>query len=334
MFLERRGGFVSDHLYTSAIRGFAARLTAGQIQLLERDALVDRVEPDGVMTIDAQTLPWGIDRVDADISSTLAGNGSGTNESVHLYTIDTGVQNDHPDLLASINRHQNFTGDRKNFDCNGHGTHVSGTAAALDNATHVVGVAPGLTIWGVKVLGCAGSGSTSGVIAGVDWVALNHMSAAVANMSLGGSPSTTLDNSVKGLAASGVFVSIAAGNSATTSCNSSPARLGAATAGAMTVMATDISNLEASFSNFGSCADGIHAPGVNILSTYRNNRTATLSGTSMSAPHVAGGAALVLKKFPAYTPAQVEAELKATSVATGTNSKDGAPIRLLSVATY
>jgi subtilisin family serine protease len=155
-------------------------LTARQIARLEGDPRVAYVEADGVMTAVAQTLPWGIDRVDADISSTVAGDGAGAVSNVHAYTIDTGIDWLHTDL--NVVRHVRFT-RRPNRDCNGHGTHVSGTMAAEDNADFVVGVAPGAPLTGVKVLGCSGSGTTSAVIKGVDWVTANAIKPAVANMS-------------------------------------------------------------------------------------------------------------------------------------------------------
>jgi subtilisin family serine protease len=275
-------------------------------------------------------VPWGIDKVDADISSTHAGDGSGAIGNVTAYIIDTGIYS-HADL--NVINHVNFAGGT-NADCNGHGTHVGGTVAARDNTADVVGVAPGAPLVGVKVLGCSGSGSTAGVIAGVDWVTANAGgTAAIANMSLGGSASTALDNAVKNSAANGVFYSIAAGNSAANACSQSPARAGAGTDnGIMTTAAVDSASAEASFSNYGSCVD-IWAPGVNVLSTKLNGGTVSYSGTSMAAPHVGGAGALYLSNVAA-NPILLESILRATAVATGTTSKDGAAIKLLNVATF
>ena len=326
--LERNLGFQAGHIYSSAIRGFAAELTAAQIDQLESNSLVKYVEADGVMSTTAQTLPWGIDRIDADISSTQAGNGSDAVSNVNVYIIDTGVAT-HSDLNKV--GHVNFAGGQNN-DCNGHGTHVAGTIAARDNTNDVVGVAPGAPITGVKVLGCSGSGTTSGVIKGVDWVRNNAKKPAIANLSLGGGANTSLDNAVKSLATSGVFVSIAAGNSGANACNYSPARIGA-TDGVMTVAATDSSDKEASFSNYGSCVDR-WAPGVNILSTRKGGGTTTMSGTSMAAPHAGGTGALYLSSHTTSSAAVVESALKSSSVSKSTTSKDGKPISLISARSY
>ncbi|MBI2317824.1 MAG: S8 family peptidase [Betaproteobacteria bacterium] len=325
--LEARHGFRADHIYSAALRGFAARLTARQIDALESDPLVAYVEADGTMTIVAQTLPWGIDRIDVDISSTLAGDGSGAITNVNAYIIDTGIDTAHADL--NVVGHVNFAGGR-NKDCNGHGTHVSGTVAAKDNAIDVVGVAPGAPLTGVKVLGCSGSGTTSGVIKGVDWVTAKAAKPAIANMSLGGSASTSLDTAVTKSADSGVFYSIAAGNSGADACTSSPARTGAHD-GVMTTAAVDSNSEEASWSNYGTCVD-IWAPGVNILSTRLNGGTKTLSGTSMAAPHVGGTGALYLSNSAnaalcssnlSACAAMVENQLKSNAVMTDKLSKDG-----------
>ncbi len=331
--LEVSHGFRADHVYSHALRGFAARLTARQIDALEQTPMVAYVEADGTMTAFAQTLPWGINRIEADLSSTLAGNGSGTVTNVNAYIIDTGIDPAHADL--NVVGHVNFAGGA-NKDCNGHGTHVSGTVAAKDNTSDVVGVAPGAPLTGVKVLGCGGSGTTSGVIKGVDWVTANAGKPAVANMSLGGSASSSLDAAVVNSAGSGVFYAIAAGNSGAGACNYSPARAGAGTNnGIMTVAATDSRDQEASWSNFGPCVD-VWAPGVSILSTRKGGGTTTMSGTSMAAPHVAGTAALLLSSNRTKTPAEVEAQLKTDAVTHNpdTTSKDGDLIQIIDAGKY
>ena len=274
------------------------------------------------MTADAQPVPWGIDRIEADASSTRAGDGSGDVSNVNVYVIDTGVDPGHADL--NVVGHVNFA-KGKNADCNGHGTHVAGTIAAKDNDSDVVGVAPGAKVTGVKVLGCNGSGSYSGVIRGIDWVTANALKPAVANMSLGGSASQAVDDAVKRSAASGVFYTLAAGNSGADACTQSPARAGTAN-GVMTVAATDSAEREASWSNYGSCVD-IWAPGVSILSTRLGGGTTTMSGTSMASPHGAGGGALDLSSNTNASAASVESALKSAAVSTGTTSKDGAAIK-------
>jgi subtilisin family serine protease len=328
--LEAREGFQAEHVYSAALRGFSARLTARQIALLEDDPDVASIESDGEMHVTAQTLPWGIDKIDADTSSTFAGNGGGAVTNVRVYIIDTGIAT-HQDLNKVA--HVNFTGGQNN-DCHGHGTHVAGTSSARDNTVDVVGVAPGGLLTGVKVLSCSGSGSTSGVIKGVDWVTANAVTPAVANMSLGGGASTALDNAVRNSAASGVFYAVAAGNSGANACNSSPARAGAGTNnGILTVAATDSADREASWSNYGSCVD-IWAPGVSILSTRRTGGTTTMSGTSMASPHGAGGGALYLSTHTGDSPSSVEAALKSAATVTANRSKDGRTITRLNVGGF
>jgi subtilisin family serine protease len=330
-FLEARHRFRADHVYSAAIQGFAARLTTTQIAEFENDAYTAYVELDGPMAIVAQTLPWGINKVDADISATVAGNGSGAVGNVNAYIIDTGIDPAHPDL--NVVRHVNFASG-PNRDCHGHGTHVAGTTAAKDNTSDVVGVAPGAPLIGVKVLSCGGTGSTSGVIAGVDWVTANARKPAVANMSLGGGASQALDNAVRKSAASGVFYALAAGNDGDNACNLSPARAGAGTNnGIMTVAATSSTDNAASWSNYGSCVD-IWAPGVSILSTRKGGGTTTMSGTSMASPHGAGGGALYLFSHTGASPSSVESALKLAATTTSNQSKDGRAIRRLNVGTF
>jgi aqualysin 1 len=321
--LESRLGFRADRVYGAALAGFAARLDDAQLAALAADPDVLYVEPDGIATAIAQTLPWGITHVGADVSSTLAGNGSGAITNVRSYIIDSGIDTGHPDLTVA--GHVNFAGG-PNKDCNGHGTHVAGTVAARDNTTDVVGVAPGATSYGVKVLGCGGSGSWSGVISGIDWVTANAIKPAVANMSLGGGANQAVDDAVKRSAASGVFYAVAAGNDGAAACNSSPARAGAGTNnGIMTVGAIDSASKEASWSNYGACVD-IWAPGVSVLSTKSGGGTTTYSGTSMASPHVAGGGALYLSSHTGASPSTVEAALKSAAKTPGTKSKDGRSI--------
>jgi subtilisin family serine protease len=327
--LENRHGFRADNVYSHAIRGFAARLAAPQVAALRNDPNVAYVEPDGIAYAIAQTLPWGINKIDADLSSTAAGNGSGAISNVNVYIIDSGADAGHPDL--NVVAHVNFAGG-PNRDCNGHGTHVAGTVSARDNAQDVVGVAPGAPITGVKVLGCSGSGSWSGVVKGIDWVTANAKKPAVANMSLGGGASQSVDDAVKRSADSGVFYAVAAGNDGANACNSSPARAGTH-GGVLTVAATESADKETSWSNYGSCVD-IWAPGASILSTRNGGGTTTMSGTSMASPHGAGGGALYLSSSTGASASQVETALKNAATTTANKSKDGRTIVRLYVGTF
>jgi aqualysin 1 len=322
----RENGFQLKFAYTSAIKGYAAVIPNHQaLQRIENDPRVNYVEQDGVVSAVDQVLPWGIDRIDADLSSTAAGDHTGSVDKVNAYIIDTGIDQSHPDL--NVVNHVNPSGaGGGNKDCNGHGTHVAGTVAAIDNIQDVVGVAPDAPLTGVKVLGCSGSGSWSGVIKGIDWVTNNATKPAVANMSLGGGANKAVDDAVRKSAASGIFYSIAAGNDGANACTHSPARAGAGTNnGIATVAATNSSDKEASWSNYGSCVD-IWAPGVNILSTKKGGGTTTMNGTSMATPHVAGGGALYLSTNTSASPSSVEEALKNAAQPTGTTSKDGRAI--------
>ena len=329
--ISRRNNAEVGFVYRNALKGFSAVIPISRVDEVRDAAKVAYVERDGTMKTVAQTVPWGIDKVDADQSSTRAGNGSGAITKVHAYIIDTGIDMDHADL--NVVGHVSFASG-PNTDCNGHGTHVSGTVAAEDNTSDVVGVAPGAPLTGVKVLGCGGSGSTSGVIAGVDWVTANATKPAIANMSLGGGTSTALDTAVRNSAASGVFYSLAAGNDGANACNHSPARAGAGTNnGIATTAATNSSDIETSWSNYGSCVD-IWAPGVSILSTRKGGGTTTMSGTSMASPHTGGTGALYLSSHTGASPTTVESALKTAATTPGTKSKDGRTIKLLYAGTF
>lgn len=321
------------HTYQHALKGYAARIPDRRLDEVRTDSKVYFVEPDEMVYAEAQVLPWGIDRVQADLSSTRAGNGSGAVSHVHAYVIDSGIYR-HADL--NVVKHVNFTGDGKNTDCYGHGTHVAGTVAAKDNSRGVVGVAPGAPLTGVKVLGCSGTGALSGVIKGVDWVSAHARKPAIANMSLGAGPhpSKALDDAVRTSARSGVFYSVVAGNKGEDACLHSPARAGAGTNnGIATVAATDRSNREASFSNYGRCVD-IWAPGVRILSTKLGGGTITMGGTSMAAPHVGGGGALYLSSHTRASSSTVESALTSNALRPGTRSKDSRAILLENVKRF
>jgi subtilisin family serine protease len=334
--LEKRYGVRAEAAFGSVFRGMSVRLKPAQLERLRRDPSVDRIEADQVYGIGArpsrggststvpQIVPWGITQTLANQSYTLAGNGTGVVSGVRAYVIDTGIDTAHTDLnrIGLVN----FVGDRKNTDCNGHGTHVAGTIAAYDNTSDVVGVAPGVMTYGVKVLDCNGSGTTTSVIKGIDWVAVNAVKPAVVNMSLGGGASQLLDDAVRATAAKGIVFTIAAGNASVNACTSSPARTGGgATPGVLVVAATDSSDVEASFSNYGSCVD-IWAPGVGVASLKVGGGVATLSGTSMAAPHAGGAAALLQGRYPTISHDSVVSTLRQMAVSTGTRSKDGCAI--------
>jgi aqualysin 1 len=324
-----RYGAVVDNVWSVALHGYSAVIPNAQVAAVRADQNVAYVVPDGVATATAQVLPWGVDKIDADLSSTLAGNGSGAITNVDAYVIDTGIDTSHPDL--NVVEFRSFIGGPKT-DCNGHGSHVAGTIGAKDDANGVVGVAPGVRLHAIKVLNCSGSGSWSSVIDGINYVASTTARPAVANMSLGGAQNTAVDDAVEGAVAHGVFFAVAAGNDGGNACGHSPAAAGTS-AGVATIAATDSSDHEASWSNYGSCVD-LWAPGVNIYSTYKSGGYATLSGTSMATPHVAGGAALYLSTHTSASPSSVETALKNAAVSTGTTSKDGRAIKREYVRTF
>ncbi|MEV6517490.1 S8 family serine peptidase [Micromonospora chalcea] len=322
---KRYGGNVGT-VWSSALTGYSAKMTAAQARRLAADPAVAYVEQDRVMTTQGtQTgATWGLDRIDQrnlPLNSTFTYPNTASN--VRAYIIDTGIRTTHSDFGGRATWGTN-TVDTNNTDCNGHGTHVAGTVGGTK-----YGVAKSVRLVAVKVLNCSGSGTTAGVISGVNWVTSNAVKPAVANMSLGGGASTTLDNAVANSINSGITYALAAGNSSANACNSSPARVAAA----ITVGATTSTDARASYSNYGSCVD-IFAPGSSITSAWRTSDTATnsISGTSMASPHVAGAAALVLSANTSYTPAQVASYLTSNAT-TGkvTSPGSGSPNRLLFV---
>jgi subtilisin family serine protease len=317
--------------YTHALKGFSAQLPDAAVAALRRDPSVAYIEQDQVMrAITEQTgATWGIDRVDQrdlPLDGTYVYNADGT--GVTAYIIDTGIRFDHTEFGGrAVKGFDAVTSGGTAADCNGHGTHVSGT---VGGATY--GIAKNVRLVAVRVLNCNGSGTTSGVIAGIDWVTGDHAAGApaVANMSLGGGTSTSLDNAVVSSINDGVTYGIAAGNSNANACNYSPARVGPA----LTVASTTSTDARSSFSNYGTCVD-IFAPGSSITSAWYTSATATntISGTSMATPHVVGAAALYLQTDPTATPAQVEAALEGNAT-TGkvTSAGTGSPNLLLYTA--
>ncbi len=313
-------------LFLHALRGFVVQATAAEAELLADDSRVAFVEEDGVMEAFAtQTgATWGLDRVDQrnlplDGSYVYEQSGAG----VHAYVIDTGLRATHAQFAGRVGNGFTAVSDgRGTNDCNGHGTHVAGTIGGTS-----YGIAKAVALHPVRVLGCTGSGSTSGVIAGVDWVTANRVLPAVANMSLGGGASSALDAAVTNSTNAGVVYAIAAGNSNADACATSPARVAAA----LTVGATQSGDARASYSNFGACLD-LFAPGSSITSAWYTSDTATstLSGTSMASPHVAGAAALFLQTSPGATPAQVaQAVVNQATPGLVVGPGTGSPNRLL-----
>lgn len=295
------------HNYVGDFAGFAANLTPSDVEALRKNPQVEYIEQDRVWVLDfdlddartkevgiaAQSTPWGITRVGG------AGNGTGK----RAWVIDTGVDINlsgstwvgHTDLNVNVNGSRAYLNAGSVYtmpasattidDGHGHGTHVAGTIAAKNNTNGVVGVAAGATVVGIKVLSNSGSGYTSDIVAGCNYVANNGTAGDVANLSLGGGASTSTDNAVKAIAAKGIKVAVAAGNSNADASNYSPARANATNL--FTVASFAQGDVWSSFSNYGSPVDYAE-PGSSIPSLYKDNGTATMSGTSMASPHLAG----------------------------------------------
>jgi subtilisin family serine protease len=300
---------ITTNVYSAALNGFSAVLSEDQAMELSKNPMVKFVEQDQEMhtTITQTNPPWGLDRIgQAALPLNQTYSYTTTGSGVNAYIIDTGIRRTHTQFGGRANIGFDAIGDGQNTnDCNGHGTHVAGTVGGS-----TFGVAKSVRLFAVRVLNCSGSGSNSGVIAGVNWVAGNRIIPAVANMSLGGGASTALDTAVNNAINAGVTFAVSAGNSNTNAANSSPARVAAA----ITVGSSTQTDARSSFSNFGSVVD-IFAPGSSILSSWRTSdtATATLSGTSMASPHVAGVAARILQSNPGASPATVRNEIVNTA---------------------
>ncbi len=330
--VSRYGGTVR-FTYTTALRGYAVTLTDTAARRLAADPLVAEISPDQVVRVAGTQsgAQYDLDRIDQ--RSGLSGSYSygATGAGVHAYDIDTGITVGHTDFGGRASIGYDSVADGQNgVDCNGHGTH---TAGSIGGTVH--GVAKDISIVGVRVLDCGGSGSSSGIVAGVDWVAANAIKPAVANMSLGSALGTdsAIDAAVNGLINSGVTVAVAAGNGygnglyAQNACNTSPANV----PNALTVSATDNTDTKPVWANIGTCVD-LFAPGVGVVSDWYTSNTATMSedGTSMSAPHVAGAAALYLQQAPSSTPAQVASFLLSQATTGAVKSPgSGTPNKLL-----
>jgi subtilisin family serine protease len=312
---SRRFGGRVEHVYSNALSGFAISLPDPAAARLAADPRIESVELDGVVTADAVEAPvtWGLDRIDQhSLPLSNSYQYTATGSGVTAYIIDTGIRFTHSEFGGRATSGYDAVDGGSADDCNGHGTHVAGT---VGGGTY--GVAKAVDLVAVRVLDCSGSGTTSGVIAGIDWVTGNHQAGrpAVANMSLGGGASSALDAAVRNSIADGVAYAIAAGNGnrggkAQDACNTSPARV----TEAMTVSATDSSDQKPRWANTGTCVDWF-APGVSITSSWYTSDTAvnTISGTSMATPHTAGVAALYLQTTPAATPQQVRDALWANT---------------------
>jgi subtilisin len=344
----QRHGAAVDHVYGHALRGYSAHMSATAARRVAHDARVAAVTPNRRMSLTAQTVPPGIDRIDADLSSAVSGNGKSAAD-VDIAIIDTGIDPKHLDL--NVAGGVSCVGGTFR-DGIGHGTHVAGIAAAKDNHAGVVGVAPGARLWAVRVFTSNGFASLASIICGVDWVTGRASAIEVANMSLGGfAPEGSctdggLHQAICNSVAAGVTYAVAAGNDATDArqfvpasydevitvsaladFDGKPGGLGASTC------PIGFDDTFAHFSNFGTDIDLV-APGVCVRSTVPGNGYATFSGTSMSSPHVAGAAALYKSAHPSATPAEVQTALENTGTLDWTGDPDDTQEPLVNVGSF
>lgn len=311
-----------------SIGGFTADLTPAQVKALDADPAVAVVEKNKTVRASATQsgATWGLDRSDQKdlpLNGTYSYNATGA--GVTAFIIDTGVRASHSEFRGRIDPGVTAVDDgRGSSDCNGHGTHVAGTTAGSR-----YGVAKGADVVPVRVLGCDGTGSTAGIVAGMDWVSSNANGPAVANMSLGGDVSAAMDNAIARMSRAGVVPLVAAGNDYANACYYSPARASSA----ITVGSTDRYDQLSEFSNWGSCVD-ILAPGTDITSAWpsSDSGTNTISGTSMATPHVAGAAALYLQQHPNASVSEVERALKNTATPRTIDYVNGSPNLMLNTS--
>ncbi|MCU4502341.1 S8 family peptidase [Acinetobacter sp. WU_MDCI_Abxe161] len=328
-FAKQHGGKVLQ-TYDTVFKGFAVYLpeAAGTafVEAMKKNPNVLSVENDTIMKIDATTQSnpdWGLDRIDQktlplNSAYSYLQTGSGTT----AYIVDTGILSTHQQFSGRVlSGYTAISDGNGTTDCNGHGTHVAGT---VGGSTY--GVAKNVSLVPIRILGCDGSGASSNVIAGLDWILKNGKKPAVVNMSLGGDASTSLDSAVENLFNNGYVMVVAAGNSNTDACSSSPARVSKA----ITVAATDNTDTRASYSNYGSCVD-IFAPGSQINSSWIGSNTATkvLNGTSMATPHTAGIVAQMLQSTPSATPQTITTNLLNQASSNVVKNPSGSPNRLL-----
>lgn len=327
--VKQHGGKILQS-YDTVLQGFAIYLpdTAATafVEAMKKNPQVLSIENDTVMKIDATTQSnpdWGLDRIDQkalplDSAYSYLQTGSGAT----AYIVDTGILSSHQQFSGRVlNGYTAISDGNGTTDCNGHGTHVAGT---VGGSTY--GVAKNVNLVPIRILGCDGSGASSNVIAGLDWILKNGKKPAVVNMSLGGDASTSLDSAVENLFNNGYVMVVAAGNSNTDACSASPARVSKA----LTVAATDSTDTRASYSNYGSCVD-IFAPGSQINSSWIGSNTATkvLNGTSMATPHVAGVVAEMLQSTPTATPQTISTNLLNQASSNVVKNPSGSPNRLL-----
>ncbi len=326
---KQHGGKVLQ-TYDTVLKGFAVYLPEATgtafVEAMKKNPNVLSVENDTIMKIDATTQSnpdWGLDRIDQktlplNSAYSYLQTGSGTT----AYIVDTGILSTHQQFSGRVlSGYTAISDGNGTTDCNGHGTHVAGT---VGGSTY--GVAKNVSLVPIRILGCDGSGASSNVIAGLDWILKNGKKPAVVNMSLGGDANTSLDSAVENLFNNGYVMVVAAGNSNTDACSSSPARVSKA----ITVAATDNTDTRASYSNYGSCVD-IFAPGSQINSSWIGNNTATkiLNGTSMATPHVAGVVAEMLQSTPNATPQTISTNLLNQASSNVVKNPSGSPNRLL-----
>lgn len=321
--VAEHGGTIR-YAYQNVLQGFAGNIPPQAIEGIRNNPNVSLVEPDGVVTASVES--WGLDRIDQrslplDNSFAPLGTGAG----VDVWVLDTGIDYGRTDefgtRLDQTRDYDFISSDDDASDCDGHGTHVAGTVGSTS-----YGVARGVTIIAVRVLGCSGSGSYSGIIAAMDYVAANRSGPSVINMSLSGGTSSSVNTAVRNTVNAGVVIAAAAGNNNADACTRSPA----SAPEALTVGATTSSDSRSSFSNYGSCVD-LFAPGSSIRSTVMGGGSQSWSGTSMASPHVAGAAALLLEPNPGWSPAQVWSAMQADATAGVISNVNGSPNLLLHV---